>query len=98
MSDTDLHQRLWTAIEDPGVQSIQLTLMNNPGRGEDVAYQAVLRPVDATGGTCFSILRTPKAAIRRMLDQWDAIKTGDPVPSGHEPDTPDTTDIEDLLG
>lgn len=83
---TDLTERLWRAIKDPGVQSIRLTLMNNPGRGEDAAYQAILYPVDTSRGTCFSILRTPEAAIRRMLDQWEP---------QHEPKTRPT--MEDLL-
>ncbi len=81
---TDLQKRFWEALHDPAVQSIRLTRMNNPGRGESEAYQAILYPVDTSRKTCFSILRTPDAAIRRMLEQWDEQKT--------------RRDVEDLLG
>lgn len=91
---TDLMERLWSAIEDPQVQSVQLTLMNNPGRGEDVAYQAILRPVDASVQSCFSILRTPKAAIQRMLDQWDERRPDGPA-APDEVEVPEG--LEDLI-
>jgi hypothetical protein len=34
--DQELMARLWEAIHDPSVREIRLTLMDRPGRGEEV--------------------------------------------------------------
>lgn len=83
---SDLQERFWAALRDPAVQSIRLNRMNNAGRGESEAYQAILYPADTSLKTCFSILRTPDAAIRRMLEQWDEQRRSGP-----------SRDAEDLL-
>lgn len=74
-------------LEDARLDSVRLQRLDNPGRGEEPAFQVILNPKPRPGRkACHAILRTPQAALRRALEAWESQFPDEGPP-----------DIEDLL-
>lgn len=85
-----IEERFFAVLRDERLDSVRLQRLDRPGRDESAAFQAIISPKPDLGGKpCLGILRTPQAAIRRALEQWEE-QFGD--------DGPPEEDVEDLLG
>lgn len=80
-----IEERFFALLRDERLESVRLQRLDRPGRGESAAFQAIISPKD--GKPCLGILRTPQAAIRRAMEEWDA-----------QFKTPKIRSEEDLLG
>lgn len=67
-----IEERFFALLRDERLESVRLHRLDKPGRGEGAAFQAIINPKPGQGKPCLGILRTPQAAIRRALEQWDA--------------------------
>ncbi len=83
-----VEDRFFALLRDERLDSVRLQRLDRPGRGEDAAFQAIISPKSDLGKPCHSILRTPQAAIRRAMEEWDSQFAGEA----------DDMDVEDLLG
>lgn len=86
-----IESRFLALLRDDRLESVRLQRLDSPARGEDRAFQVILNPKTATKRKpCHAILRTPQAALRRALEEWES-RFADDTPKKERTE-------EDLLG
>lgn len=66
-----IEERFFEMLRDNRVESVHIHRLDKPGRGEDPAVRVQINPKPDIGKPCHAILRTPQAAIRQAMDEWD---------------------------